>query len=360
MAATPTKRGTAGARRLYRSRKAVIAALRERLLQGKTIQARRVLKDDISLHAAVIRYFGNFAEAHAHFRAHPPRETRWHRAEEGAIISEIRRRQIAGETLSCKKIGREKLGTAFLNRTKALFGRWSDAVVAAGFEPYEGAKSPWPHADRVAILTEIRRRKRGGKSLRAKKVAREKWGQPLTSRARQLFGSWSEAMRAAGLQPNKRTRTWWVDADKAAIMAWIRRRRRKRESLRLAKVRKVKHARGLLYRCDKLFGSWNAALLATGVEPARENSPWRRANKAAVLAEIRQRRRAGQSLIAKQVIYSKWGSPLVLRANVLFGSWRNALLSAGINDWLRADSDYRFGSRRQPSLRVRRVVRRGS
>jgi hypothetical protein len=226
IAATPTKRGTAGARQLYRSRKAVIAALRERLLQRKTIQAQRVLKDDMSLHAAVIRYFGNFAEAHAHFRVHPPRETRWHRAEKSAIISEIRRR------------------------------------------------------------------------------------------------------------------------------------RRKHESLRLAKVRKVKHARALLNRCDKLFGSWNAALLAAGVKPARENSPWPRANKAAVVTEIRQRKRTGKSLIAKQVERSKWGSPLVRRANVLFGSWRNALLSAGIDDWLRADSDYRSGIRRQPSLRVRRVVRR--
>ena len=352
------RKRTAGARQLYLSCKAVIAALRERLLQGKTIQAQRVLKDDMSLHAAVIRYFDNFAEAHAHFRVHPPRESRWHRAEKSAIISEIRRRRIAGESLSCKKIVCEKFGTAFLNRARALFGRWSDAVVAAGFEPYEGAKSPWPHADRAAILTEIRRRKRAGKSLRAKKVAREKWGQALTIRARQLFDSWSGAMRAAGLQPNKQTWTWWVDADKAAIVAWIRRRRRKHESLRLAKVRKVKHARALLNRCDKLFGSWNAALLAAGVKPARENSPWPRANKAAVVTEIRQRKRTGKSLIAKQVERSKWGSPLVRRANVLFGSWRNALLSAGIDDWLRADSDYRSGIRRQPSRRVRRVVRR--
>lgn len=90
----------------------------------------------------MIRYFRNFAEAHAHFRVHPPRETRWYRAEQAAIICVIRRRHIAGNTLSCKKIMREKLGTAFVNRAKTLFGRWSDAVVAAGFEPYEGAKSP--------------------------------------------------------------------------------------------------------------------------------------------------------------------------------------------------------------------------
>lgn len=352
------RKRTAGAQQLYRSRKAVIAVLRGRLLRGKKIQSKRVLKDDMSLHAAVIRYFGNFAEADAHFRAHPPRETRWHRAEKSGIISEIRRRHMAGESLSCKKIVREKLGTAFLNRAKGLFGRWSEAVVAAGFEPYEGAKSPWPHADRAAIISEIRRRKRAGKSLIAKKVAREKWGQALTRRARELFGSWSGAMRAASLQPNKQAWTWWIDANKAAIVAWIRRRRRKHASLRLAKVRKVKHARALLNRCDKLFGSWNAALLAARVKPARENSPWPRANKAAVVTEMGQRKRTGKSLIAKQVERSKWGSPLVRRANVLFGSWRNALLYAGIDDWLRADSDYRSGTRGQPFLRVRRVVRR--
>lgn len=107
-------------------------------------------------------------------------------------------------------------------------------------------------------------------------------------------------MRAAGLQPNKQAWTWWVDADKAAIVAWVRHRRRKHESLRLAKVLKVKHARALLNRCDKLFGSWNAALLAAGAKPARENSPWPRANRAAVVIEIRQRKRTGKSLIANR------------------------------------------------------------
>lgn len=335
-----------------------MAGLRERFLQGKSVQPESIRKEEAALHAAVLRCFGTFAEARAYIRRHPFRETRWHRADKAAIISEIRRRQRAGKTLSCKKIVREKFGTAILNRVRILFGRWSDAVIAAGLEPYEGAKSSWPHADRAAVVSEIRRRKRKGQTLIAKKIAKEKWGQPLTLRARELFGSWSAAMRAAGLSPNKQAWTWWVDADKAAIVAWIRRRRRKGQSLRLAKVTKVKHGKALLHRCDKLFGSWNAALLAAGVKPARENSPWPRAHKAAVIAEIRRRKRTGKSLIAKQVVRDKWGSPLVLRANVLFGSWRNALLAAGITDWLIVASDYRSGIRRRSSLGVRRVNRR--
>lgn len=341
----PIKERKIGDQRSYLSRKKVIAALRDRMLQGKTIQARRVRQENVSLAEAVTRYFGSFAAAHAHFRLHPPRETPWYRAEKAAIIAEIRRRHAAGKSLSLKKIVREHRGTAFLNRTRTLFGRWTKAVIAAGFEPYEGAHSPWPGADRAAIITEIRRRKRAGKSLIAKKIGREKWGKPLVERAGELFGSWSAAMRAAGLLPNKQARTAWAEADRAAIIAWIQRRERNGEPLRLIQVRRAQHTRALLNRCDKLFGSWNAALLAAGSKPSRENSPWRHADKAAVIAEICQRKRMGKSLIAKEVDRDKWGNPLVKRARVLFGCWRNALLAAGITDWLIAASDYRSGRR---------------
>lgn len=315
----------------YRSRRDVITALRERLLQGESIQARRVLNEDLPLGTAVIKYLESFAELYRYFRIHPPRESRWHRADKAAIIAEIQRREAAGESLSCKKIVHIKSGSALLNRAKALFGRWSDAVVAAGFEPFEGAKSPWPNADAAAIVAEIGRRKRARESLVAKTVSKEKWGQALVRRADKLFGSWSDAMRRANVDPNKRAKTPWAEADHAAIVAEICRRKRASESLRLIEVRKGKWARGLLHRCDVLFGSWNGALCAAGIEPIRENSPWPRADKASILAEIRRRKRARESLWYSKVKAERWGPPLLKRSKALFGSWKAALAAAGVS-----------------------------
>jgi hypothetical protein len=330
------KRGATESMQPYRTRASVIMALRERRLENKPLRAQDVFEDDPALAAAVWKYFGSFAKAYRHFQIHPPRESKWHRADKAAIIADIRRRKATGQSLSCKRIRRAPSGTGFINRAKILFGRWSNAVTAAGFEPYEGAQSPWPYTERSEIVAEIRRRKRAGKSLGARRVNEEKWGQAFVGRAKQLFGSWSAALQAAGFQPSKYARTQWADARQETILAEIQRRHAAGESLALKRVRKGQGGRALQNRCDRLFGSWNNALRAAGVQPARERSPWISAGKAAILAEIRRRKRIGESLVAKKLARTKWGRPLVNRARVLFGSWNAAVTAACENHYGRS------------------------
>lgn len=316
--------------RRYRNREDVMAALHQRAKQGKSLQAERVLKEDISLRTAVLKYLGSFAEVYRQFGIQPPRESRWCGADKAAIIAELRRRKKGDEPLSWKKILPTKSGPAFLERAKKLFGSWSAALGAVGIDPSHGANSPWGKANKRDILAEIRRRKYARRSLRSGTVWGEKWGQPLVRRASDLFGSWNAALRAAGIEPQGGY-SRWATADKAAVLAEIRRRKRTGESLRSSKVAKEKWGRALRNRTEKLFGFWNAALRAAGIEPAKENSPWPKANKAAVLAEIRRRKRAGESLQTTKIESGKWGNPLINRTKALFGSWAAALIAAGVD-----------------------------
>lgn len=220
---------------------------------------------------------------------------------------------------------REKEDSPLANAARKYFGSWSAALRAAGIEPV-GEKSHWPKADKGAILAEIRRRKRARESLSVKQVTSKKWGRALLVRAATLFGSWTAARVAAGFDPPVNAPSPWPKADKAAILAEIRRRKRAGESLATRKVERGKWGDPFMRRCKTLFGSWTAALLAAGVDlPPGLMSPWAKADKAVILAELRWRKRAGESLRYSSVGSGQWGLPLVKRAERLFGSWNAAL-----------------------------------
>jgi hypothetical protein len=223
---------------------------------------------------------------------------------------------------------REKEDSPLANAARKYFGSWSAALRVAGIEP-QGEKSHWPKANKAALLTEIRRRKRKGKSLLVKKVLREKWGRALLDRAATLFGSWTAARVAAGFDPPANAASPWTKADKVAIVEELRRRKKVRTSLSTRKVERSQWGHPLINRAKILFGSWGAALLAAGIDPpAGIMSPWAKSDKAAILAEIRRRKRARESLRYSEVERRKWGTPLLKRSETLFGSWNAALLAA--------------------------------
>src|SRR5205085_4029730 len=113
----------------------------------------------------------------------------------------------------------------------------------------------------------------------------EKLGQSLVRRGGELFGSWNATLLEVGIESTT-GRSQWADATKNDILAEVRRRKRAGESLRTTKILREKRGRALLDNAKKFFGSWNRALRAAGIQPYKENSPWRNASKADILAEI--------------------------------------------------------------------------
>ena len=189
-------------------------------------------------------------------------------ADRPTVLAELRRRKRAGEPLGYDAISAEPWGQALRNRCRALFGTWAAALHAAGIEPAK-EQTPWRHADKAAILAEIHRRKRANESLRYGKLYRVKWGAPLVRRAEALFGSWALALLAAGIDPPLGTMSHWPMADKADVLAEIRRRNRAGESLRQTEVVREQWGNAFLWRCITLFGSWAGALVAAGFPAPR-------------------------------------------------------------------------------------------
>jgi hypothetical protein len=268
--------------------------------------------------------------------------------------------------------GHEK---ALTDKAIRYFGSWDEALRRIGldparirlFRPTWRGYSPWRRASKAAIIAELRRRKKAGEPLSWKKILPRKSGPAFLERAKKLFGSWSAALGAVGIDPSHGANSPWGKANKSEILAEIRRRKRAGESLRSKKIERGKWGEPLVRRASTLFGSWNAALLVAGIEPEGGRSRWATADKAAVLAEIRRRNSARQSLRVQKVLSEKWGRALLNRAAILFGSWTAARVAAGFNPpvnapspWLKADqaaivAEIRRHKRAGESLQTTRI-----
>lgn len=124
-------------------------------------------------------------------------------------------------------------------------------------------------------------------------------------------------MAAAGLtemyRPPRPTRSWTKALVLEAIQAWDQQGRP------LTDV--SKQDQGLYCSAKQLFGSWRATLRAAGFESAHR--VW---NKRAIVNEIRDRRQQGQSLSSGLSANTN----LAAAAARHFGTWRNALIAAGV------------------------------
>jgi hypothetical protein len=266
---------------------------------------------------------------------------------------------------------------ALADKAIRYFGSWDEALRRIDldparirlFRPTWRGKSPWRRANKAVIVAELRRRKKGGEPLSWKKILPTKSGPAFLERAKKLFGSWSAALGAVNIDPSHGANSPWGKANKAAILGEIRRRKRANESLRVNAVWRKKWGQPLVRRASNLFGSWNAALLAAGIEPEGGRSRWAEADKAAILAELRRRKRARESLATRKIESERWGHPLMKRCKTLFGSWRAALLAADVDlpaglesPWAKADeaailAELRRRKRERESLLYSKVER---
>src|SRR5436190_11204280 len=91
------------------------------------------------------------------------------------------------------------------------------------------------------------------------KVVRQPWGSALLKRAELLFGTWSAALIAAGIDLPAGTFSPWPKANKPDILEEIRRRKRKGKTLHFKSIEMERWGKPLLRRAKALFGSWDLA-----------------------------------------------------------------------------------------------------
>ncbi len=116
------------------------------------------------------------------------------------------------------------------------------------------------------ILSDIRHRARSGRPTTFSRVPAR-----LYAAGQLYFGSWRDAVDAAGLPPgsHRSTQTWTRMGIRAAILE----RRRRRASNSPAVVAKED---GPLFRsATRRYGSWHRAVRAVGIDPATYKGPWK-------------------------------------------------------------------------------------
>lgn len=198
------------------------------------------------------------------------------------------------------------------------FGRWGKALQAAGIDSEAISKRRKWTAERV--VKTIHGLDRQGVALNYGSVLKVDAG--ILQAATKLFGSWDDALRSAGYDPDrirKQRRPW----TRQQIVDLIR--RRAAAGLPIASYNVVPLSAEVASR--KLFGSWKGALRAAGVpNPMMEFPIWTRVS---VIEGILCRQMAGEPLHC--LAAAQQASRLYDAARRCFGSWREALIEAGID-----------------------------
>lgn len=183
------------------------------------------------------------------------------------------------------------------------------------------------HWDKDKILTMIEYLKGGRKDLSYNSVARE--NQDLISAANYHFGSWREAVVAAGIDYENEVRKkpkWSTDK----VIRTIQEAHEAGVDLSWSSIVNNGDYSGMAYAAirPRCFGSWDNALHASGIDPksVRRYQSW---DSEKVIEQITERKEKNLALNSKQMQIED--SKLFNAALKRFGSWDKALEAAGID-----------------------------
>lgn len=244
-------------RRIGRGKTDVLRAILEREAAGLPLNHAAVLREDRRLHADILRLFGCW-DAAMQASGIDPACVRLHRRwSRRAVIRRIMQLDEQGKPLNAHAV--QKSEAVLPSAALRHFASWDDALTAAGIDPLQWRRCvpDWTRERVIAAIHGIR--DQGGK-LNHAAVRRSS----LSGAAVDLFGCWDAALRAAGLDPNQvrlYRRPWTPEA----IVAEIQRKHKAGEALNAKDV----SPNWIRRSARRLFGSWDSALAAAGLDPDR-------------------------------------------------------------------------------------------
>jgi hypothetical protein len=202
------------------------------------------------------------------------------------------------------------------------FGTWRAAIEASGI-PYDSVRK-YRDWSKERIVETIQRLQKDGVDLSFRSMMLSKYAPMVYASIRpNHFGSWKEALSAAGLAPEEiyRYRSW----DDESIIAEIR--RLKEEGADLSSKRMDETANPLIATARRRFGNWGAAVERAGIDYSsiRRRRRWTRE---LVLEEIRDLKKSNSDLRSGEVRHQH---PALFAAACkarFFGSWTKALQAA--------------------------------
>jgi len=238
------------------------------------------------------------------------------------ILDELRRRHKAGKDLSYNGLARQV--QALVSAAAYHFGSYRRAVTTAGIDYTDIVRRPrWTRASIIALIKKAHTR---GENLHWSAVTgrRDELGKAAFAALQpRLFGRWSAALAAAGLDARKvsRYRRWGRDEIVSALKA------RAKSRLPLNSGAIQQEDPGLHAAAVRHFGSYDGALKAARINPTtvRRRRSWTRAQ---VLTAIKGHHRQKKSLADSAV---RRESPALYGAAVrLFGAFTTARDAAGL------------------------------
>ena len=254
-------------------------------------------------------------------------------------------------------VGKPGVSPALYQAGSRIFGSWRNALQAAGLSPDRGSRAErWPPAKILMVIRNLSQRRR---PLR-KKELEERFGS-MVSAARRIFGSWSKAILASGVDPAKLRRVVPWTRERVLETLLTRALRNQPVSARLMEPRSIVEAG------RRFFGSWSATLEAAGLDPAVATvrpSPTKATATAPSITGARRapplklswtpekvvaaiRARLLQQKPLNAVALQREEMPLYCAARRHFNNWRGALLAAGL-----CPDKHRLVPRRPPKLGV--------
>lgn len=281
------------------TQQSIIDAILDRQRSGPPLSS--VWRDNRPLFRAAVNHFGN-----------------WQRALEAAGISvRFRRKWSSEEVLFDLRVwycrGQTRIrhvDPGLADAARRYFGSLLKACEAAGLAPPGGRWS------KRRIVEAIQDGYVKGRPLQIAGFRDVR----LATAAKRHFGSWRVAVDAAGLTsrippPSRHQRTWSPTAVVLAIQEHYQ------AGFPSPSVWQTDS--GLYSAAKKHFGTWRAAVRAAGLQPTN-----RRWSHELVIGEIVDRFNRGLPLTS--VVFQE-DSPLAGAAVRYFGSWRKALVAAGLD-----------------------------
>ena len=240
------------------------------------------------------------------------------------IVARIRQLHARGEDLSYNRMSRLQQG--LLAAANYHFGSWAKAVNAAGLD-YATQVRRVPKWSKEKVIQAIQKAHREGADLSWTNVTTNKAYSALAYAAirEERFGSWDNALRAAGLDPARvrRYESW----SREKIVQRIKRRAAEGRPLN-SKAMQQDDSK-LFNAALNYFGAWEKALRAAGQAPWYETLAMAKdLGNVEIRRRIRALERAGVNLAAPNM--RKHYSSLYSAACKYFGSWTAAREACGI------------------------------
>jgi hypothetical protein len=205
------------------------------------------------------------------------------------------------------------------------FGNWQTAVEAAGIS-YDSVRK-YKDWSKKRIVETIQKLQSEGVDLSFRSMMLSKYAPMVYAAIRaNHFGSWKNALAAAGMAPEEiyRYRSW----DDNTILSEIKKLKELGADLSSKKMDET--ANPLIATARRRFGNWGAAVERAGLDYSQIRRR-RRWTRELIVEEIQGLQKQGADLRSGEV---RQHSPALFAASCkprFFGSWRKALSTASVN-----------------------------